>query len=454
MCFEGMIRMRTPAEIVREYRKRGYSDEKIRIIALSRPEGLRARILEFIEANPGLTTSEGETIKQYMPLRKDDEGEGGTGAIPEEEPEEAEDDAVAPAEVPDEEPEPVEAPLPRATVASEATAGEKDRILALAREEEPDAPPQEEPEETTSAVNEVRDEAAKEKAVDLEELRAELARGQRRETTLLRKIEKLSETMRERDERLRSFEAREEEFDRAAKSEEELRRDLEGRNAAIADVETRLEAQEARLEETTEAHTEEMHRIINAYENRIKVVRAQGLKANLVAFASAACVLLVFLVSLALREKSPVDAVITPPPDLVFENGLTEQEPSSIQVADRSTISREDFERMMRERDASGRRGIDVATGRQVAASDSTTGPGQVHPGQWTARNDQASDDARVQSESKIRYVVKKGDSLWNICHAYLGSGKKCEDVARDNKLKSQVLHPGQVIVIDLKRKQ
>ena len=431
--------MRTTAEIVREYRKRGYSDEKIRIIALSRPEGLRAKILEYIEEHPGLAEGESGVVKQYLPLRKDDEGEGGTGAVPEEEPVQTEDDAVVPVEVPEVTAEPVEAPLPRAELAEVAELPEKDLILALAHDDEGDQ-------------SEDEDEGREAEVLQIEEIRTELAKAKRRETTLVRKADKLSEEMKVKEERVRSLELREEEFDRVAERDEQSRQQLEEREEALADLERQLEAQEAKLEEAAGMHTDEMHRIIDAYEHRIKVVRAHGLKANLVAFASAACVLLVFLVSLALREHKP-DAVILPLPDLVVDNSLVEEEQGPVLVADGTGMRRTDLVDMMRAEDTGVRRGFNLVTGEEVAPADEVE---SVHQDPTPV----PGGDARVREtgertqQNVIRYVVKKNDNLWNICETYLNSGSKWKDVQRDNRLRSTRVNPGQVIMINLKHKQ
>ncbi|MCX7935643.1 MAG: hypothetical protein N3A66_10360, partial [Planctomycetota bacterium] len=45
--------MRTAQDIVADYRKRGYSDERIRALANNRPEPIRSEILALLQATAG-----------------------------------------------------------------------------------------------------------------------------------------------------------------------------------------------------------------------------------------------------------------------------------------------------------------------------------------------------------------------------------------------------------------
>ncbi|MFH0962810.1 MAG: LysM peptidoglycan-binding domain-containing protein [Planctomycetota bacterium] len=441
--------MRTPKDIVEDYRKRGYSDEKIRIIALSRPESVRGKILEFLEAHPADTQEPDEVITQYLPLRKDDEGVGGTGAVPEEEPRETQEEAAQPIEVPDETPEPVGAPIPMSSASSDEDASESSRILALARDEDLSvdlssvAP---------SEVEEAEEDDASQTAEPIcADVRADLSKAKRREARLSRKIETLSVALKEKDERVRALEAGSAEAQDGARETDELRQRLEERDASVRDLELKLEGSDAKLEETVTSHIEEMHRIIDAYEVRIKAVRAQGLKGSLVAFASAACVLLVFLVSLTVRGKQPDVRLI--PVDVAVENANLDETPAPALTADNSP----DLPGMIRAREAGTTHAFDLRTGQTFAVSDGAADPDRTRRASTASTTPSpavsSSSTPPSQDAQTIRYVVRKNDTLWSICKKYLGSGNHYRDVARDNRLPSMRLQPGQVLVINLKHK-
>lgn len=54
-----------------------------------------------------------------------------------------------------------------------------------------------------------------------------------------------------------------------------------------------------------------------------------------------------------------------------------------------------------------------------------------------------------VQQKEEINYIVKKGDTLWNIASKYLGDGKKYKQIAQENGVKNpNLIYPGQVFRI------
>jgi LysM repeat protein len=46
------------------------------------------------------------------------------------------------------------------------------------------------------------------------------------------------------------------------------------------------------------------------------------------------------------------------------------------------------------------------------------------------------------------QYTVKQGDTLWNIAEKLLGNGNKYSEIQRENNLRSDVIHPDQVLKI------
>lgn len=46
------------------------------------------------------------------------------------------------------------------------------------------------------------------------------------------------------------------------------------------------------------------------------------------------------------------------------------------------------------------------------------------------------------------QHVVQAGDSLWSIAKQYYGDGARWQDVQADNNLKSDILRPGQILLI------
>jgi len=49
---------------------------------------------------------------------------------------------------------------------------------------------------------------------------------------------------------------------------------------------------------------------------------------------------------------------------------------------------------------------------------------------------------------SAVVYMVKPGDTLWGISQQYLGSGRKFYEIQSLNRLKDDVIHPGQNLLI------
>lgn len=47
-------------------------------------------------------------------------------------------------------------------------------------------------------------------------------------------------------------------------------------------------------------------------------------------------------------------------------------------------------------------------------------------------------------------YTVKRGDSLWKIARTYLGSGHRYSEIMEINGLKSETIHPGQILKLPL----
>ena len=66
------------------------------------------------------------------------------------------------------------------------------------------------------------------------------------------------------------------------------------------------------------------------------------------------------------------------------------------------------------------------------------------------------SADAHVQTDARkyfTSYVVKSGDSLWDIADTYMTSGYSCVDeyigeVITSNRLESDVIYPGQLLIL------
>lgn len=55
----------------------------------------------------------------------------------------------------------------------------------------------------------------------------------------------------------------------------------------------------------------------------------------------------------------------------------------------------------------------------------------------------------QVKDTTTINYVVKKGDTLWDIAKKYLGDGKKYQQIASENNIKNpNLIYPGQVFKI------
>lgn len=54
----------------------------------------------------------------------------------------------------------------------------------------------------------------------------------------------------------------------------------------------------------------------------------------------------------------------------------------------------------------------------------------------------------KINQESKENYVVQKGDSLWGIAQNVLGDGKKYIEIKKINNLDSDVICPGQILIL------
>ena len=457
--------VRTPQDIVEEYRQRGYSDEKIRIIALSRAEGLRARILEYIEEHPAEDAREG-MVQQYLPVRRVDEDSGGAGAVPDEEPSELDEEPAEPMSVPDEAPA-EEAPVPRGKkgrqrrkgrATTRATVKAKTR-KAKDEEEEEDL----EDERVLPVVDEVEqaERAAEEEAVaagvsqrpssvEIKELRRRLEeacieaeRAKQAQNRLAGQNDKLSNELADRDEQLGALATREEELLRASEERERLREDADAQSVTVAALESAVRQKEARLEEAAGIHADEMHRIIDAYEQRIKGVRAQGLKGNLIAFASAAVVLLVFLVSLANRPH--IDERIVPLP-WTYSQDLQEETEEPLDLAPpREEIARQ----TQQDARESVRQGMSVADGSTfVDQPEQTAFALRQEPPPAVEQQTPLTRENPAQDSAVIRYVVKKNDTLWDISERFLGAGKHYPKIESDNHLRSKKLKVGQKLVI------
>ena len=55
------------------------------------------------------------------------------------------------------------------------------------------------------------------------------------------------------------------------------------------------------------------------------------------------------------------------------------------------------------------------------------------------------SNGAKVETANRT-YTVKKGDSLWKIAKTYLGKGLRYTEIKKLNGLKTNTIHPGQVL--------
>lgn len=60
-------------------------------------------------------------------------------------------------------------------------------------------------------------------------------------------------------------------------------------------------------------------------------------------------------------------------------------------------------------------------------------------------------DAADIQTGSQRTYTVKSGDSLWSIAAKQLGDGSRYTEIKALNNLKSDTIHPGQVLKIPQK---
>lgn len=58
---------------------------------------------------------------------------------------------------------------------------------------------------------------------------------------------------------------------------------------------------------------------------------------------------------------------------------------------------------------------------------------------------------ATTATPTITKYTVKRGDSLWAIAKATLGSGARWPEISKLNGLKSTLIHPGQVLKIPQK---
>lgn len=57
--------------------------------------------------------------------------------------------------------------------------------------------------------------------------------------------------------------------------------------------------------------------------------------------------------------------------------------------------------------------------------------------------------NTRIDNTVKPKtHTVKKGDCLWNIAHKYLGNGSRYTEIKTLNGLKSDLIHPNQVLKI------
>ncbi len=84
-------------------------------------------------------------------------------------------------------------------------------------------------------------------------------------------------------------------------------------------------------------------------------------------------------------------------------------------------------------------------TYQKIAAYNGIANPNLIRPGQKIKIP--ATGGAATTPQVKT-YTVKKGDSLWSIAAATLGSGTRWPDIQKANNLSGTVIHPGQVLKI------
>ena len=407
-------------------------------------------------------------------------------------PEEAPEEEVAPlplgkddAQIADEEEEEEDADRVDeilAQAAEEEAAAEDEADEVLEEESDEDSLEDDETEEDDLDEEEEAVEPADDRqAVLIDDLRSQLEKtlvakdeAQRDRKRMTKDMDRLVQDLSDKEELLASMESEvlktTHERDGLTQDRDQLSHDLDERQRTVSELERSFQEKEIRLEEAVQTHTQEMHRIINAYETRLKTVRAQGLKGNLIAFASAACVLLLFLVALTARERA--DYLIVPSPHLAGDQAIVQDssEPLAAEVAtDEQTVAQtrdtasadapppaDDLAEELADLAAArggGRRGLRLDTGQTFAASDegdaSDDSDVAETPGITTVVEvaPVVEDDAPPADET-IRYVVKKNDTLWKLSERFLGAGKHYNEIEKTNNLTSKLLKPGQVLVI------
>lgn len=58
----------------------------------------------------------------------------------------------------------------------------------------------------------------------------------------------------------------------------------------------------------------------------------------------------------------------------------------------------------------------------------------------------------KVERKRKVRYVVQKGDSLWEVASKFYGTGHRYKEIARQNNIMASAIKPGDVIFIDVEQ--
>ena len=57
-------------------------------------------------------------------------------------------------------------------------------------------------------------------------------------------------------------------------------------------------------------------------------------------------------------------------------------------------------------------------------------------------------EEAAVEVSAESEYVVRAGDNLWTLAERWLGSGARYREIMEANSLLTDVLHPGQLLVV------